>query len=122
MSSTAREMVGFLRILQQAASRFPQVLRGSAVLVVGNNQGAVSALNKFNSTIPDIATSLRSIFELCSNLDFDVVAQWKPREELALEDALSRFPDASDWGMAPAVRSQIMAEFGVPTVDLFASD
>lgn len=112
MSSTAREMIGFLRILQLAAERFPEVLRGSAVLVVGDNQGAVSAINKFNSTAPDVAAGLRGIFELCSNLDFDVVAQGKPREELVLEDALSRVPDASDWGLSPAVCQDIIQRFG----------
>jgi hypothetical protein len=45
MSSTAREMIGFLRILQQVASRFLDMLRKSAVLVVGDNQGAVAAVN-----------------------------------------------------------------------------
>jgi hypothetical protein len=122
MSSTAREMLGFLRILQQASTLVLDVFRESAVLVVGDNQGAVAALNKFSSPIPDIAASLRSIFTLCSNLDFDVVAQWRPREELTLEDALSRVPDASDWGLAPSVRKNIFQSFGRPTVDLFASD
>jgi hypothetical protein len=123
MSSTAREMIGFERILQQAAERFPEILRGSAVLVIGDNQGAVSALNKFNSTAPDVAASLRKIFELCSNLDFDVVAQWRPREELEVEDALSRFPDVFDWGLAPVACRQIIQAFGrSPSVDVFASD
>lgn len=122
MSSTAREMIGFLRILQQAGSRFPDLIRGAAVLVIGDNQGAVAALNKFTSPAPDIAASLREIFELCSRLDFDIVAQWRPREELAAEDALSRVPDASDWGLSAAVLGLIFEAFGVPHVDLFASD
>jgi hypothetical protein len=122
MSSTAREMIGFQRILQQAAERFPEILRGSAVLVVGDNREAVSALNKFNSTAPDVAASLQKFFELCSKLDFDMVAQWRPREELEVEDALRRFPEASDWGLAPVARRQIIRAFGSPSIDLFASD
>jgi hypothetical protein len=39
-----------------------------------------------------------------------------------VEDALSRVPDASDWGMAPGVISQITEEFGRPSINLFASD
>jgi hypothetical protein len=78
MSSTAREMIGFLRILQQATARFPELLTGSAVLMIGDNQGAVSALNKFTSPAPNVAASLRGIFEICSAHDTDVVAQWKP--------------------------------------------
>jgi hypothetical protein len=121
MSSTAREMIGFLRVLQQAALRFRNTLKGSAILVIGDNQGAVAALNKFTSKAPDIASSLKEIFHLCSSLDFDIVAQWRPRKELELEDALSRVPDASDWGVAPTVRAAIFEAFGVPTADLFAS-
>jgi hypothetical protein len=121
MSSTAREMPGFLKILQQAAERFPEILRDSAVLVIGDNQGAVAALNKFSSTAPDVAASLKEIFKLCSSLDFDVVAQWKPRDELAHEDALSRVPDATDWGLAPRTCLNIIGEFGTPCADLFDS-
>lgn len=79
-------------------------------------------MNKFSSPAQDVAASLRAIFELCSILDFNVVGQWRPREELALEDALSRVPDASDWGLAPAIRDDIFRRFGAPAVDLFASD
>jgi hypothetical protein len=122
MSSTAREMVGFVRVIQQAVLRFPDTLKGSAVLVIGDNQGAVAALNKFTSKTLDIASGLKKIFRLCSSWDFDVLAQWRPRKELELEDALSRIPDASDWGLAPTVRSAIFAAFEGPTVDLFASD
>jgi hypothetical protein len=122
MSSTAREMLGFARILQQAGVQVPELLREAAVLVIGDNQGAVAALNKFSSPAPDVAASLREIFILCSTLDFDVIAQWKPREELAIEDALSRVPDASDWGLAPRALAFILNAFGSPGTDLFASD
>jgi hypothetical protein len=122
MSSTAREMLGFLRILQQAAARSPELIRDSAILVIGDNQGAVAALNKFSSPAPDVAASLREIFAICSTLDFDVVAQWSPRDELAAEDALSRVPDASDWGLAPRALALIVSTFGAPSVDLFASN
>lgn len=122
MSSTAREMVGFPRILQQAGVRFPELLKGAAILVIGDNQGAVAALNKFSSTTPDIAASLREIFELCLSLDFDIIAQWRPREELQEEDALSRVPDASDWGLSSKTLALIIKAFGSPHVDLFASD
>jgi hypothetical protein len=37
MSSTAREMIGFLRILQLAGAKLPELLREAAVLVVGDN-------------------------------------------------------------------------------------
>jgi hypothetical protein len=97
-------------------------LKGSAVLVIGDNKGAVAALNKFSSTAPDVAASLKEIFALCSSLDFDVLGQWRPREELAAEDALSRVPEASGWGLAPRALALVVGAFGPPSVDLFASD
>jgi hypothetical protein len=66
MSSTAREMLGFLRILQQAGTRFLELLRESAVLVVGDNQGAMAALNRLSSKASDVAAPLTEIFEICS--------------------------------------------------------
>ena len=121
-SSTAREMIGFLRILQQAVRLHRPLLSGAAVLLVGDNQGAVAAVNSMRSPAPDVNTVLQEVFTLCSEADFDVLAQWKPRAELAVQDALSRVPDASDWGLAPAVLQAAISLFGQPDVDLFASD
>jgi hypothetical protein len=122
MSSTAREMLGFFRILQQAGGQVSELLKEAAVLVIGDNQGAIAALNKFSSTAPDVAASLREIFALCSMLDFDVVAQWEPMEEVTMEDTLSRVLDASDWGLAPRALAHIIDAFGTPVTDLFAFD
>ncbi|GAQ85469.1 reverse transcriptase [Klebsormidium nitens] len=121
-SSTAREMIGFLRILQQAVQRHRPLLSGAAVLLVGDNQGAVAAVNNFRSSASDVNAALQGIFKLCSEADFDVLAQWKPRIELAEQDALSRVPDASDWGLTPKVFADVISLFGRPDVDLFASD
>lgn len=83
-SSTAREMIGVLRILQLAASRHHALLSRAAILLIEDNQGAVAAINSFRSSAPDIHAILKEIFELCSRVDFDIIAQWKPRAELAL--------------------------------------
>lgn len=122
LSSTAREVIGFLKILQQAVHRHRTLLTGAAILLIGDNQGAVAAINNFRSSAPDINALLQEIFELCSMSNFDVVTQWKSRDELALQDALSRVSDASDWGLAPHVLQKAIAQFGHPDVDLFASD
>ncbi|GAQ83242.1 reverse transcriptase [Klebsormidium nitens] len=73
-SSTAREMIGFLRVLQQAVLHHRPLLSGAAVLLVGNNQGAVAAVNSMRSSAPDVNTVLQEIFTLCSEGDFDVLA------------------------------------------------
>jgi hypothetical protein len=74
-SNTARKMLGFLRILQQAVLQHRDIISGAAVLLVGDNQGAVAAVNNFRSSAPDVHALLKEIFELCSDFDFDVLAQ-----------------------------------------------
>jgi hypothetical protein len=122
MSSTAREMVAFLRVLQTAVRMKPEWLNDAAALIRGDNQGAVSALNSFRSPAPDVNAALQQIFKLSYQHNFDVVAEWRPRDLMALEDELSKLPNSSDWGLVRSEFRRICREFGVqPTVDLFAS-
>jgi hypothetical protein len=123
MSSTAREVVAFIRILEEASTKHERLLQGGSVLLTGDNQGAVAAVNKFRSKAPDVNSLLKQIFALCSEKDFDIVAQWRPREELQLEDDLSKLLNSSDWGLRKAEREAILEAFQVrPVIDLFASD
>jgi hypothetical protein len=49
-----------------------------------------------------------------------VLATWVPRDLLGTADALSRDPDASDWGINPSLYNQICKRFHArPDVDLF---
>lgn len=122
-SSTAREMRGYAAAIEMAAERFPDDVRGSSILLSGDNQGAISALNQFRSPVQEINESIERIFRCCTQHDCDVVARWVPRNALTEADELSRRPDASDWGINPTLFSQICTWFGVsPTIDLFASD
>lgn len=122
-SSTAREVRGYAAALETAVNRFPERIRGAAILLEGDDQGAISALNHFRSPIPEINQVLRGIFRLCCENQFDVVAKWIPRESLVEADALSRLPDPSDWGLTASEQQKIFRHFGRrPTVDIFASD
>lgn len=123
MSSTAREVLAFYQVLREASRRADRTLEGAAVLLSGDNQGAVRAINAFRSRAPDVNEALRKVFELCTAHDFDVVAQWKPREEMQEEDDLSKHKDGSDWGLRAEDRERILDTFGVqPAIDLFASE
>ncbi|GAQ91453.1 Reverse transcriptase [Klebsormidium nitens] len=103
MSSTARETVAFLRVLTEAHERAGEVLRGAAVLLKGDNQGAVRAVNAMNSRAPDVNAALRQLFELCVGGDFDVVRRIKG--EFGVEPALDLF--ASDtWHLSDRFFSQ----------------
>lgn len=66
---------------------------------------------------------LRRLFDVCIEHECNVQGVWAPREQLADEDAISREPDASDWGLSPLLFGQVCKRFKVqPTCDLFASD
>jgi hypothetical protein len=93
------------------------------VLVQGDSQSGVSALNQMRSSVPMINSALREALELCAALNFDITARWVPRGDNQEADALSREPDASDWGIERELLSQLLDHFGVRiSIDLFASD
>jgi hypothetical protein len=47
MSSTAREVIAFYQVLKKATRQAEKALEGAAVLLSGDNQGAVRAINAF---------------------------------------------------------------------------
>jgi hypothetical protein len=64
MSSTAREVIGFLRLLEATAQMFPDQIKDSTIQVIGDNQGAVQAINQFRSKAIDISDALKKVFSL----------------------------------------------------------
>jgi hypothetical protein len=123
MSSTAREVIGFLKLLEATAQLYPKTIKDSTVQLVGDNQAVVLAINQFRSRALEITNALKSIFSLCVAFGFNVSAIWKPRDMLEAEDMLSRQPDPLDWGIRPAAFQDICAKFRVGvTIDLFGSD
>lgn len=110
-SSTAREMRGYAAAVDAATKQLPEVVWGSSILLIGDSQGAISALNHFRSSVPEIHESLEEIFQLCLQYDFDIVASWVPRDNLTEADELSRRPDASDWGIDRSLLGQICSWF-----------
>lgn len=122
-SSTLRELTGYVATVELAASRFPALLRGASILLTGDNQGAIAALNNLRSPVAAMNAQLRHLFDLSIELGCSVQGVWVPREQLTEADAISREPDASDWGISPALFAQICKRFRVvPSWDLFASD
>jgi hypothetical protein len=102
-SSTEREVRGYAAALAVAAQKFPEKLSGASILIEGDNQGAVSAVNHFRSHVPEINEILKGMFEISAELKSDVIAKWIPRENFTEADALSRLPDPSDWGISAEV-------------------
>jgi hypothetical protein len=117
-SSTARKLRGYEAALSVATQQFPSQLRGTSVLLEGDNQGAISALNHLRSPNPGINSTLQRIFQLCCEMNFDVLAKWILRENLMEADELSRRPDPSDWGLASSELERVFHHFGVrPSID-----
>jgi hypothetical protein len=87
-SSTLREVLGYVGAVEVAATSFPDLLRGLAILIIGNNQGAISCINNLRSPISEINQALQRLFNLASSLWCDVMAKWVPQDLLQDADAL----------------------------------
>lgn len=121
-SSTARELTGYVAAVKAAADLHGEFLRGNSILITGDSQSATSDINNFRSSNPGINRLLRELFNLCLEAGCDVQARWVPRQHVALADAISREPDASDWGLKPELVEAVTRHFGVRlSADLFAS-
>jgi hypothetical protein len=122
-SSTAHEVRGYAAALETAAQRFPETIRNASILLEGDNQGAISALDHFRSPVSEINQVLRGVFQLCCDKQLDVVAKWIPRDNLTEADALSRLSDPSGWGLSASELWKVFEHFKCrPMVDIFASD
>jgi hypothetical protein len=116
-------VLGYVGAAEIASQSFPEQMTGASILVTGDNQGAISCINNLRSPVQSINDSLRKRFAISARLQCDILAQWVPRESIEQADALSREPDASDWGLHPDIYAQACQRFGVvPDVNLFASD
>lgn len=123
MSSVAREATGFLRLLEVVAQKHPKDVKDLSVLLMGDSQATVAALNNLRSRTTEVNDILKEIFELCVAFKFNVLAVWHPRDELEAKDLLSRQPDSTNWGMKRSLVKQICSSFGVKVaIDLFAWD
>lgn len=121
-SSTARESVAFLKLLEATCELYPGHVSNSSVQLTGDNQAAVLAFNEFRTRTSEVNRTLKRVFDLCVKFKFSVSAVWKPRDLLKMEDLLSREPDSSDWGLSEKLVGDICKEFQVNSVlDLFAS-
>ncbi|GAQ90096.1 hypothetical protein KFL_005990025 [Klebsormidium nitens] len=122
-SSAEREVIGYAKMMEVITEKVPSAVTEKAVILTGDSQAGLAAVGRFRSSVPLIRSALKRVLELCAKFRFDLVTRWVPREELAEADALSREPDASDWGISPSVFQKVTEYFKVKsTIDLFASD
>jgi hypothetical protein len=64
-SSTAREAVAFLKLIESACDLFLEDIRNSSLQLTGDNQAAVRAFNEFRTRTSEVNATLKRAFELC---------------------------------------------------------
>jgi hypothetical protein len=72
-----------------AANSFPDELRNATILIMGDNQGAVSCVNNLRSPVLAINQELQRLFRVSCFLQCDVLATWVPHNLLGAADRTS---------------------------------
>jgi hypothetical protein len=94
---------------------------GRTVLLVVDNSAARYLIEKMGSTKPELQELLEKIFWYCFERGITLRAEWVPREENELADALSKIVDKNDWMLHEEEFGRLARRFGPFEVDLFAS-
>ena len=98
-------------------ARFPPSKR---VKVFCDSENAWKIIS-IGSSKPHLQNIAIDIFNLCLQNDFEIEAQWLPREQNQIADQLSRFVDKDDWSINHEVFKAINLLWGPHMVDRFAS-
>jgi hypothetical protein len=102
-SSTARELMGIRKALQQLVDRPPQGLEVQkvALQLVNDNQGAVAALCNLRGKSETLMRAA-DIWKFIVDNDLQVSFVWQPRttEEVMEADRLSKYDDPNDWRLS----------------------
>ena len=128
LSSCHREVKNICLLVRSCIKANSGKLRGAALLVFCDNQGAVSNVNCMNGKAHTLM-ELRLMFEAAANAGVEVRAQWVPRDtpEIQRADLLSRCDDAGDFALDRGIYRHICmsrlpegGNWGFPTGDCFA--
>ncbi|GLC60617.1 hypothetical protein PLESTB_001648500 [Pleodorina starrii] len=119
-SSTYLEMRGVWKVLRSLNTRGQ--LTEQRVMVNTDNYGTFCILTKAGSVVPDIHDVCMSLFWYVIEHKITLVANWIPREQNVLADALSKADISSDWMLHPEVFGYVEWLWGPFEVDLFASE
>ncbi len=65
-----------------------------------------------NSQDLELFEAFLLIYEAAARGGFEVVFRWAARKEITLADALSKYNDRVDFGLAPAALERVRAAFG----------
>ena len=113
-----------LKAIQLALKSFIPLYRTCKhVRVMSDNTTAISYINKKGGTHCMILNDLAvQIWEYCMDKGIHISAAHIPGKHNVLADIASReFRDAAEWKLCPEIFSKLVAKFGRPDIDLFAS-
>ena len=114
-----------LEAIRLALLRFLPWVKSKHVLVMCDNRTALAYLNKQGGTRSKRLTSLaEKIVLLCSQHDIRVLGRHVPGHQNVLADQLSRKGQVigTEWSLHPGVVQALWARWGMPHVDLFATE
>jgi hypothetical protein len=118
-SSTYRELLALLSALRSPA--ISEHIRESRVTFVLDSTAAVFNLQKGGGPVRELSALVKDIWKECIAHTIDATAEWISRDKNEEADILSRFRDAADWSLNPALFQQLEGRWGPHSIDRFAT-
>jgi ribonuclease HI len=117
-SSTWMELKAALYALQSFERRVP--VHGTVIMLVTDSYNVYSVLQRGRAKADASVIVARAIHAHCFAAGITLLAEWVPREQNAVADALSKCADTSDFTIQTAMFASISRKWGPFEVDLFA--
>jgi len=115
-SSTLRKMWGLLHSLES----FLDIIRHKSVQIFTDNSNVVRVMGQ-GSTDLRLNDIVLRIISLTMEHDITLLPTWVPRDQNKVADGLTHLEDPCDWTLIADVFQKIVAQWGLPTIDRFAS-
>lgn len=117
--SNQKEMLTILKCLHQ----FGPFLSHSSVLLQCDNKSVVAYLrNEGGNRSVQLMSLTYQIFKIIDRFDIHLVAHHIPGKYNGVADRLSRKSILPEWHLLPSVTEVIFRKWGLPEIDLFASE
>jgi len=115
-SSSLREMWGLFHSLES----FVDFFKHKSVQIFTNNSNVVTVLKQGSTNLGINDITLR-IASFTHKHNISLLPTWVPRAQNHIADALTHLEDPSDWTLNSSVFRRITDQWGLPTIDRFAS-
>jgi len=115
-SSTLREMWGLLHSLES----FLDIIKHSSVQIFTDNSNVVRVMGQ-GSTDLRLNNIVLRIISLIMEHDITLLPTWVPLDQNKIANGLTHLEDPCDWTLNADVFQKIVAQWGLPNIDRFAS-